>query len=147
MRRGTSAIAAAGLDHVAILAESMHFVRIIPLDGRPHRGLPQFGGDGRGRWEGNTLVVDSSNFDGALTMIGSEPTRLVERFTRADDIIEYEFTVDDPRMWETTWTARVPLRQTDGPVFEYACHEGNYGLENVLRIARAADRAAPRGGK
>ena len=132
-------------DHVAILAESMHFARIIPLDGRPHSGLSQFGGDGRGRWEGDTLVVESKHFDGHLTMIGTEPRRLVERFTREGDTIQYEITVDDPDMWETTWTARVPIRKTDGPVFEYACHEGNYGLMNMLSIARTADRAAAAG--
>ena len=129
-------------DHVAILAESMHFVRIIPLDGRPHSGLAQFGGDGRGHWEGDTLVVESTNFDGYLTMIGTEPQRLVERFTRVGDTLQYELTVDDPNMWETTWTARVPIQKTDGLVYEYACHEGNYGLMNMLSIARAADRTA-----
>ena len=129
-------------DHVAILAESMHFARIIPLNRRPQSGLPQFGGDGRGHWEGDTLVVESSNFDGELTMIGTEPQRLIERFTRQGDTMQYELTVDDPEIWETTWTARVPMQQSDGPLFEYACHEGNYGLENMLRIARAQDRAA-----
>ena len=129
-------------DHVAILAESMHFVRIIPLEEQPRSGLAQFGGDGRGRWEGDTLVVESMNFDGELTMIGTEPRRLVERFTREGDIIQYEFTVEDPGMWEAPWTARVPLRKTDGPLFEYACHEGNYGLVNILSAARAEERAA-----
>jgi len=128
-------------DHVAILAESMHFARIIPLDGRPQSGLSQFGGDGRGHWDGDTLVVESSNFDGELTMIGTEPQRLIERFTRQGDTIQYELTVDDPEMWATTWTARVPIQKTVGPLFEYACHEGNYGLENMLHIARARDRA------
>ena len=117
-------------------------MRIIPLDGRPHSGLAQFGGDGRGHWEGDTLVVESTNFDGYLTMIGTEPQRLVERFTRVGDTLQYELTVDDPNMWETTWTARVPIQKTDGLVYEYACHEGNYGLMNMLSIARAADRTA-----
>ena len=103
--------------------------------------LRQFSGDGRGYWEGDTLVVESTNFNGELTMIGTEPERLVERFSRLGDTIQYEFTVDDPNMWSTTWTARVPLRQTDDPLFEYACHEGNYSVENMLRIARGADRA------
>mgnify|MGYP004287241125 CR=1 FL=1 len=129
-------------DHVAILAESMSMVRIIPLDGRSPSGVPQFGGDGRGHWDGDTLVVESTNFDGILTMLATEPRRLVERFTRVGDRIEYELTVDDPETWETTWTARVPFRQTAGPVFEYACHEGNYALENMLRFARAAERDA-----
>ncbi len=129
-------------DHVAILAESMHFVRIVPLDGSPRSDLPQFGGDGRGRWEGDTLVVESMHFDGELTMIGSEPRRLVERFTREGDILQYEFTVDDPDIWEAPWTARVPLLKTEGPLFEYACHEGNYGLVNILSAARAEERAA-----
>ena len=74
-------------------------------------------------------------------MIGTEPKRLIERFTRQGDTIQYELTVDDPEMWATTWTARVPLQKTVGPLFEYACHEGNYGLENMLHIARALDRA------
>ena len=129
-------------DHVAILAESMHFVRIVPLDGSPRSGLAQFGGDGRGRWEGDTLVVESMHFDGELTMIGSEPRRLVERFTREGDILQYEFTVEDPDIWEAPWTARVPLRKTEGPVFEYACHEGNYGLVNILLAARAEEKSA-----
>ena len=128
-------------DHVAILAESMHFFRIIPLDGSPHSGLSQFGGDGRGHWEGDTLVVESERFDGELTMIGTEPQGLVERFTREGDTIQYEFTVDDSDVWEAPWTALVPLKKTAGPVFEYACHEGNYGLVNILSIARAEDRA------
>ena len=129
-------------DHVAILAESMHFVRIIPLEERPHSGLSQFGGDGRGRWEGDTLVVESTKFDGELTMIGTEPLRLVERFTRVGDTIQYEFTVEDPDMWEAPWTALVPLQKTAGPLFEYACHEGNYGLVNILTAARAEEQAA-----
>ena len=81
-------------------------------------------------------------FDGELTMIGSEPRRLVERFTREGDILQYEFTVDDPDIWEAPWTARVPLLKTEGPLFEYACHEGNYGLVNILSAARAEERAA-----
>jgi hypothetical protein len=128
-------------DHVAILAESVHLTRIIPLDGRPRAGLPQFRGDGRGYWDGDTLVVESTNFDGELTMIGTEPQRLVERFSRSGDTIQYEFTVDDPKMWRASWTARVPLRQSDDPLFEYACHEGNYSVENMLLIARGTDRS------
>ena len=119
----------------------MHFARIVPLDGRPQSGLSQFSGDGRGHWQGDTLVVESANFDGELTMIGTEPRRLVERFTRVGDTIQYKFTVYDPDMWEAPWTAMVPLKKTDGPVFEYACHEGNYGLVNILSAARAEDRA------
>ena len=134
-------------DTVAILSESVHLARIIPLDGRPHAGLPQFSGDGRGHWEGDTLVVESMNFDGELTMIGTEPRGMVERFTRVGDMMEYEFTVDDPGMWEATWTARVPVRRTDAPLFEYACHEGNYSVANILTTARAEDRAAVAGSR
>jgi hypothetical protein len=127
-------------DVVALLAESVHFVRIIPLDGRPRSGLPQFGGDGRGHWDGDTLVVESSNFDGELAMLGVEPSQLVERFTRIGDTLQYEFTVNDPKMWATTWTARVPMKRSEAPLFEYACHEGNVSLTHMLETARALDR-------
>ncbi len=134
-------------ESAAFLRQQLAFYEALDDGVRPHSGLSQFGGDGRGHWEGDTLVVESSHFDGELTMIGTEPQRLTERFTREGDTIQYEFTVDDPDLWETAWTARVPIRKTDGPVFEYACHEGNYAVVNMLSIARAEDRAAAAGSR
>ncbi len=130
-------------DHVAILIESMHLSRIIPLDGRPHATLPQYVGDSRGRWEGDTLVVETVHFDGGLQMIaGSVPDRLVERFTRVGETIQYAFTVEDAKKWVAPWTAAVPLTKTEAPLFEYACHEGNYAMVNILAGARAGEKDA-----
>ncbi len=130
-------------DHVAILIESMHLSRIISLDGRPHANVAQYVGDSRGRWEGDTLVVETMHFDGGLQMIaGSVPDRLVERFTRVGESIQYAFTVEDAETWVAPWTAAVPLTKTEAPIFEYACHEGNYAMVNMLAGARAGERAA-----
>ena len=133
--------------YVAILQEmSNNGVRIIPLDGRPHLppSIRQFPGDSRGRWEGNTLVVDTINFTGKTRFGGSgEALHVVERFTRVDaDTIRYEFTVEDPTSWARPWSAEIPMAKTEGPMFEYACHEGNYDVANILRIARALEKAA-----
>jgi hypothetical protein len=131
---------------VAILIEMIHDVRIIPLDARPHapQDIRQWLGDSRGRWEGNTLVVDTTNFTDKTNFRGSgEHLHLIERFTRVDaDTISYEFTVDDPTSFTRTWTAAVPMTKTEGPIFEYACHEGNYGMTNLLNGARAVEKAA-----
>ena len=131
-------------DHVALLAEMTHTVRIVPLDGRPRPAQPirQFVGDSRGRWEGDTLVVETMHFNPLTGVRGSTPdVRLVERFTRiGPDIIEYGFTVEDPATWTRPWTARVDLKRTDEPLYEYACHEGNYALPNILAGARADER-------
>jgi len=125
------------------LIESMHLSRIISLDGRPHANVAQYVGDSRGRWEGDTLVVETMHFDGGLQMIaGSVPDRLVERFTRVGEDIQYAFTVEDAKTWVAPWTAAVPLTKTDAPIFEYACHEGNYAMVNMLAGARAGERAA-----
>ena len=133
--------------YVVILVEMIHDARIIPLDGRPHldQRIRQWLGDSRGRWEGNTLVVDTTNFtdgvnDRGFTVFGTGRNgHLVERFTRVDaDTIDYEFTVDDPTVFTRPWTAAVPMTKTDGPLFEYACHEGNYALPDILSGARAA---------
>jgi hypothetical protein len=130
-------------DHVAILVEMIHDVRIIPLDARPHASpnVRQWLGDSRGHWEGNTLVVVTTNFTDKTNFRGSDQNlRLTERFTRASpDTINYEFTVDDPTAFTRPWTAAVPMTRTEGPIFEYACHEGNYGMTNVLKGARAAE--------
>ena len=130
--------------HVVILIEMIHDVRIIPLDGHPHASsnIRQWLGDSRGHWEGTTLVVSTTNFTNKTTFRGaSENLRLTERFTRADaDTINYEFTVDDPTIFTKPWTAAIPMTKADGPIFEYACHEGNYGMTNLLKGARAEEK-------
>jgi hypothetical protein len=134
--------------YVVILNEMIHDARIIPLDGRPHGTIRQWAGDSRGRWEGNTLVVDTINFHAATLMTTGEfsPTmRLTERLSRVDrDTLLYEFTIDDPATWTRPWTAQVPMRKSSQPMYEYACHEGNYGVYNILAGARAKERAAAR---
>ncbi len=133
-------------DHLVMLIEMTHTLRVVPLDGRPHGTLPQFAGDSRGHWEGDTLVVETMNFHRLTSIRGSTPNaRLVERFTRiSPDTIQYEFTVEDPDTWTSPWTARVELMQTDEPLYEYACHEGNYSMEGILAGARAEEQAAVR---
>jgi hypothetical protein len=127
---------------VVILNEMVHNVRIIPTDGRPHTTLRQWSGESRGHWEEDTLVVETVNFMRETSLQGSTAdTRLVERFTRIDDYtIKYEFTVTDPNSYTQPWSATVPLTRTEGPVFEYACHEGNYSMTNILAGQRAKDR-------
>ena len=137
--------------YVAINSERLHENRVIPLDGRPH--LPshvgQWKGDSRGRWDGNTLVVEITNFTDLNTGLRTPTTRhlhVVERFTRVDeDTISYEATITDPMTWVRPWTLALPLRRelNEGiGIFEYACHEGNLGMGGILRGARAAERAA-----
>ena len=139
-----------------ILVEMIHDVRVIPLDGRPRlpENVRQWMGSYVGHWEGKTLVVESANFTDKTAFQGSsENMRLVERFTRvAEDTIRYQFTVDDPAMWARPWSAEMPMKKTIGPLFEHACHEGNYGLYNTLNGARveekkAAEDAAKKGSK
>jgi hypothetical protein len=131
---------------VAIVIEMIHDVRIIPLDGRPHlpSNIRQWMGDSRGHWDGNTLVVDTTNFTEKTRFRGAdENLHLTERFTRVSpDVVLYEFTVDDPTAFTKPWTARIPMRQAKGPVFEYACHEGNYAMVDILAGARTAERKA-----
>jgi hypothetical protein len=133
-------------DYVVIVFEHMHNVRVIPLDGRAHlpRGLTRTVGDSRGHWEGDSLVVETTNIAAEDRLIGSSTAlRLVERFTRTGpDTIVYKMTADDPATWTKPWTAEVPLLQIEGPIFEYACHEGNNGLINMLQGARVQERAA-----
>ena len=130
--------------YVMILVEMIHDVRIIPLDGRPQlpANVRQWTGSYRGHWEGDTLVVESTNFNGKNPFQGSsENMKLIERFTRVDeDTIRYQFTVDDPSTWTRPWSAEVPWAKTIGPLFEHACHEGNYGLPNILAGARAEEK-------
>ena len=136
--------------YVMILVEMIHDVRIIPLDGRPQlpASVRQWTGSYRGRWEGDTLVVESTNFNGKNPFQGSsENLRLTERFTRVDEnTIRYQFTIDDPSTWARPWSAEVPWAKTIGPLFEHACHEGNYGLGNILAGARAEERRAAEAG-
>ena len=133
-----------GPGYVMILVEMIHEPRIIPLDGRPH--LPphvrSLTGNPIGRWEGETLVVETTNFTDKTAFQGSsENMRLTERFTRvAEDRIDYKFTIDDPATWARPWSAELPMQKTIGPIFEHACHEGNRGLSNTLAGARLEDK-------
>jgi hypothetical protein len=128
--------------YVVILTEMVHTARIIPIDGRPHGALRKWSGDSRGHWEGDTLVVDTLNFRGQTSLAGStRDTRLVERFTRVDDdTIKYEFTVSDPNSYTQSWSAMFPLTRTDELIFEYACHEGNYAMRNILAGQRLLEK-------
>jgi hypothetical protein len=142
-------------DHVVLRHEMMHDVRLIALDGRavPGRAVQQLAGIARGRWEGDTLVVDTTNFTPKTNFRGSpqstrqdiaasETMRVVERFTMTGrDTIQYRFTVEDPSVWTRPWSGEAPLRRFEGPIYEYACHEGNYGLANILRAARVQEAA------
>ncbi len=141
-------------DHVMLLTEMVHTVRVVPLDGRPplSGAISQWSGDARGHWEGDTLVVETSNFVDGRRWTTSNPMgalgstkrlQLVERFTRLGaDMLEYEFTVVDPDIWTRPWTASIPMVRSDAPLYEYACHEGNYSLPNMLAGERALERAA-----
>jgi hypothetical protein len=140
-------------DLVVLSHEMMHDVRLIALDGRPVPGpaVQQLAGIARGRWDGATLVVTTSNFTSKTNFRGSpqstrqdifasETMRVIERFTMIDrDTIRYQFTVDDPSTWTRSWSGEMPLRRFEGPIYEYACHEGNYGLANILRAARVQE--------
>ena len=136
--------------HVAFLNEMVHNARIVPVDGRPHSAIRQWVGDSRGRWDGNTFVVETVNFKEPTLAAGttmSENMHLVERFTRVDaDTLLYEFTVQDPKMWTKPWTAQMYMVRNPEPVYEYACHEGNYGLYNILSGALKRDEAAAKKG-
>jgi hypothetical protein len=133
-------------DSVAIAMETIHDARIIPLDGRPHVGpsVRQWLGDSRGHWEGDTLVVDTTNYSAQSRFMGStENLHVIERFTRVGPrTINYEITVDDPQTWTKPWTAMIPLKQSPDQIYEYACHEGNTGLYGILSGARAEEKAA-----
>jgi hypothetical protein len=132
-------------DSVVILMETIHDARVIPLDGRPH--LPStvrtWLGDSRGHWEGNTLVVDTTNYKAGAFMYASEQLHVIERFTRTGpDSLKYEVTVDDPATWAKPWTAMIPLGHSRDAIYEYACHEGNLGMMGILKGARAEEKAA-----
>jgi len=129
---------------VTLVVEMIHDARIIPVDGSQHlpSRLRQYKGDPRGRWEGRTLIIDTTNFLRETSFRGSSANlHLVERLTRVDaNTLLYEFTVDDPKTWTRPWTAVVPMTKVDSPMFEYACHEGNYALRNILSGARAREK-------
>jgi len=138
--------------YVVLLHEMVHDVRVIPVDGRGPlpADVRQWMGSSRGRWEGDTLVIETTNFSDrtgsfstSFVSWGSgENLRLIERFTRVDaDTVTYEFTVNDPDTWTTSFTGRFPMNRGDAPLYEYACHEGNHGMFNMLRGARAEERA------
>jgi len=149
---GTQIVQAPG--YVTLIHEKVHEARIIPLDGRPHVGqhMRSYMGDSRGHWEGNTLVVETTNFLDKKTGIGrngngiptSDALRLVERFTRIDlNTIHYELTVDDPKLYTRPWKIAFPITQEPGyELFEYSCHETNYAMFNSLSGARAEEAAA-----
>ena len=137
-------------DYFVIFNEQVHNARIVPLDGRPHGTVRQWAGDSRGRWEGATLVVETTNFmpfgTGTITLRNSlrvvfdENLRLVEKFTRVNrDTLLYEFTINDPTIWTKPWTMGVPMTMTRDKIFEYACHEANYAMKNMLSGARAVE--------
>jgi len=136
-----------GENQVIIRNEMMGGARIIPTNGKPHldASVRQWYGDSIGHWEGETLVVDSTNFNDQPPL-GRGATRnlhVTERFTRiSPEVIKYEFTVTDPSTWEQSWSGEYPIQRIDGPIYEYACQEGNYGMPNILSGARAAEREA-----
>ena len=133
-------------DYVALVTEMVHTTRVVPLDGRPRlrHDIGQWSGDSRGHWEGDTLVVETSNFSDKRGWRNSTKNmKLVERFTRVDaDTLEYEFTVIDPATWTSSWTASIPMQRNDLTLFEYACHEGNYAMPNILAGERQREAAA-----
>ena len=141
-------------DYVVILTEMVHDARIVPMDGRPHLppSVRQWSGDSRGRWDGDTLVIETTNFTPkgtgtiSLPVTTDENLHLVERFTLADaDTLIYEFMVSDPTTWTKPWTAVVHMKRNPARIYEYACHEGNYGMEGILKGARADEKKAAAG--
>ena len=138
-------------DHVVILMEMIHDARIIPIDGPPHISddIRQLHGDSRGHWDGDTLLVETTNYSplGAFWSAG-EGFRLTERFTRVGPgTLHYEITFDDQTTWAQPWTVLIPLKQSTDSLFEYACHEGNYGMEGILSGYRAQERVAAEGSR
>ena len=130
--------------YVVVWTEQNHDARIIPTDGRPPvaGAIRQWMGDSRGRWEGDTLVVETTNFSGKAYYQGStHGMHLIERLTRTgEDALEYEYTVSDPASYTRPWTASITMTTIEGDLYEFACHEGNYGMEGILAGARADER-------
>lgn len=130
-------------DYVVISNENIHDARLIPLNGRPHGHVAQWLGDSRGRWEGDTFVVDTVNFTSKTGVAGSDANlHVVERFTATDpNTLSYEFTVDDPTVWTRPWKALLHFHRLNEPIYEFACHEGNFLImEDMLKVARIADK-------
>ena len=141
-------------NYVAVLTEMVHTTRIIPIDSGAHidGSIRQWSGDSRAHWDGDTLVVETENFNDHERYFNwrgsSTNMKLVERFRRVDaDTLSYEFTVTDPETWVAPWTAEVPMQRNELPLFEYACHEGNYSMEAMLAGARADEQKAAQGGQ
>jgi hypothetical protein len=136
-------------DSAVIVHEMIHEARVVPLDGRPrlNENVRGWIGDSRGRWEGDTLVVETTNFNGKNNYRGSTTgLHLVERYTRvADNRLELRLTVSDPTTWERPWTVLLPMRPTEGELLEYSCHEHNLSMLNILEVARDAEKAAAKG--
>jgi hypothetical protein len=134
-----------GPGYVAMETEEIHDVRIIPLDGRPHlpKNIRQWKGDSRGHWDGDALVIDTTNFTDLTPFPGAQNVHVVERLTRVDeDTMLYQFTVEDPGMWTKPWSGEIPISKIAGKLYEYACNEANYGLEDTLHGARVAEAEA-----
>jgi hypothetical protein len=133
-------------DHVILVTEMVHTARIVPLDGRPQlsNSFRHWSGEARGRWEGDTLVIETTNFRPDRGWRGSTGNmKLVERLTRLDaETLEYKYTVIDPDTWTSPWTAAIPLRLADQPSYEYACHEGNHSMQGILSGQRTEDKEA-----
>jgi hypothetical protein len=131
--------------YVVIFNEQIHDARIVPMDARPHlpQSVRQWMGDSRGHWEGDTLVIDTTNFTDKANFRGSgENLHLVERFTRTDaNTLLYEFIVNDPQSFKRSWTGQIPMKRTQEPMYEYACHEGNYSMFTTLTGARALEKS------
>ena len=131
-------------EHVVILSEMMHDARIIPLTPRPRLpgNVRQLFGNPLGHWEGDTLVIETTNFTNKTNFRGAgENMRLTERFTRVDaETLLYQFTIDDPESFQKPWSGEIPMKKTEGPIIEYACHEGNYSMVNTLRSARVEEK-------
>jgi hypothetical protein len=128
--------------YVVLMNEMVHSARVVPLDGRPFGNVRQWSGVSRGRWEGDTLVIETKNFSTETSLRGSSPNlHLIERLTLTDpETLVYEFTVSDPTTWTKPWTAQIPMRKSQEQIFEYACHEGNYGMSGLLRGARTVEK-------
>jgi hypothetical protein len=133
-----------GPGYVSLLGEMVAYARVVPLDGRPHvdPAIRLWIGDPRGRWEGDMLVIDTTNFSDKTSVRGARSgLHLIERFTRIDaDTIDYKYTVDDPTTFTKPWTVAFPLRKSSQAIYEYACHEGNYGMFGILSGARAQEK-------
>ena len=136
-------------DHVVLVTEMVHTVRVVPLDGRPvlDQDIRQWSGDSRAHWDGDTLVIETRNFNDERRWRGTTRNMmLVERLTRIDeDTLQYEYTVTDPETWVSPWTASIPMRLAEQPMFEYACHEGNYSMPGILGGHRAEEAEAAAG--